>query len=422
MQLLKKEVGAFLILGSLIIGLVGCKEQATNPIRSNPQVENQRVEVTASSSKQQLEGMQPEGSKQQLEEMQPEGSKELQLIMVGDILLHTPVTESGKKADGSYNYSHLFKEVREDIEAADLALVNQEVILGGKELGLSGYPTFNGPYEVGDALVEAGFDVILQATNHALDKGKKGILNTLSFWETKYPHIKVMGIQKSDKKQADKIYVYEKEGIRLAILNYTYGTNGIPLPDGQSHWVNLLKEEQLKKDIAVAKELADFIVVCPHWGTEYTHSASKEQYYWAQLMADEGVDLVLGTHPHVIQPVEWVQGKGGQSMLVYYSLGNFVNSTGESGKGIADRMLGAMAKVTLGRDEKGQVVIKGYGAEALVTHLEKGTKLTTYKLQDYTEDLASKNKIRNQDGTFSLAYCKELWKEVFKDVLDQTEF
>ena len=415
MQLLKKKEFAFLILSSLIIGLVGCKEQATNPINNNRQVESQLMMMTASSSNQYQgqEGLSGE-SKQQIEG--------IQLVMVGDMLLHTPVTESGKKADGSYNYSHLFKEVKEEIEEADLALVNQEVILGGKELGLSGYPAFNGPYEVGDALVETGFDVILQATNHALDKGKKGILNTLNFWETKYPQIKVVGVQKTEKARGDKIYIWEKEGIRLAILNYTYGTNGIPLPDGQSYWVNLLKEEELKKDVAQAKELADFIIVCPHWGTEYTHRPTQEQRYWAQLMADEGVDLVLGTHPHVIQPVEWVQGKEGQSMLVYYSLGNFVNSTSEKGKGIADRMLGAMAKVSLERDEKGQVSIKDYGAQALVTHLEQGTELTTYKLQDYTENLAKENAIRKQDGSFSLSYCKELWKEVYSNVLGKTEF
>ncbi|PHV71368.1 poly-gamma-glutamate biosynthesis protein [Sporanaerobium hydrogeniformans] len=349
--------------------------------------------------------------------------EQVSIIMVGDVLLHTPVTESGKGENDVYNYAHLFKEVKEDIQEADLAIVNQEVILGGKELGLSGYPTFNGPYEVGDALVEAGFNVVLHATNHTLDKGKKGILNTLNFWETHYPQVGVLGIQDTQKEQEDAIYVYEKEGIKIAILNYTYGTNGIPLPDGQPYWVNLLGEDRLKKDINKAKALADFVIVCPHWGTEYTHVATKEQRYWAEFMAHEGVDLILGTHPHVIEPIEWIEGKNGHKTLVYYSLGNFVNSTSESGKGVAARMLGAMAKITLERDEKGQVGIKEYGAQALVTHLQKGRgNITTYRLQDYTEALAQINEIRKQDEAFSLSYCKEIWQQVFKEILEKTDF
>lgn len=342
--------------------------------------------------------------------------QEIDIVMVGDILLHTDVQESGKLSDGTYNYDHLFANVTEDIQAADLAIVNQEVILGGTEIGLSGYPSFNGPYEVGDALVKAGFNVILHATNHTLDRGKTAILNCLNFWETNYPEVAVLGSY-SSQEAYDEIYVYEQEGIKLAILNYTYGTNGISVPSDMPYAVNLLEEEKVVSDLQKANEMADFVIVCPHWGTEYQHVQSSEQEYWANLFFENGVDLVIGTHPHVIQPVEMLTSEKGDEMLVYYSLGNFINATSGSGSGTADRMIGGMAEVTVSIDENGEVYIKEYGIEPLVTQLLYGTQeITTYKLADYTEELAAQNKTIEKDAAFSLEYCQNLCEQVFGDL------
>lgn len=336
------------------------------------------------------------------------------LLMVGDVLLHTKINESGKMEDGTYNYDHLFANVKEDILAADLAIVNQEVILGGTELGLSGYPTFNGAYEVGDSLAKAGFDVILHATNHTLDKGKKGVQNCLNFWKNTYPELAVLGINESQKAHDSYIYVYEKDGIKVAILNYTYGTNGIKLPSDMPYIVNLLDKKLIEAHVKRAKELADFIIVAPHWGTEYQLTPSKNQINLATYMAELGVDLVIGTHPHVIQPVEWIESTNGNRMLVYYSIGNFINSTAGTGAGVANRMVGAMAKVTLARNEKGKVYIEEYGAEPLVTHMKTGPGLiTTYKFSDYTEELASENEIIKQDSNFTFKYCIDLWNKVY---------
>lgn len=341
---------------------------------------------------------------------------EINLVMVGDILLHTPVQESGKLSDGTYNYDHMFAYITEDIQEADVAIVNQEVILGGTEIGLSGYPSFNGPYEVGDALIKAGFNVILHATNHTLDRGKTAVLNCLNFWETKYPEVAVLGSY-SSQEAYDEIYVYEQEGIKIAILNYTYGTNGIPVPSDMPYAVKLLDEDEVINDIQKANQIADFVVVCPHWGTEYQHVQSDEQKYWANLFLENGVDLVIGTHPHVIQPVEMLTDENGNEMLVYYSLGNFINSTSDSGRGIADRMIGGMAEITVSMDENGEAYIKNYGIEPLVTQLAYGTgEITTYKLSDYTEDLALQNKTIEKDSAFSLEYCKNLCREVFGDL------
>lgn len=341
---------------------------------------------------------------------------EVSLVMVGDILLHTPVAESGVQEDGSYNFDALFANVKDEITAADLALVNQEVIIGGEELGISGYPSFNAPYELGDALVTAGFDVVLHATNHTLDQGKWGVKNCLSFWKNSYPKLAILGINESQDIQDNNIYVYEQDGIRIAILNYTYGTNGISLPSDMPYAVNLLVEEKVVADLTKAKEQADFIIVCPHWGTEYQLTPSEEQERWTKIFLENGVDLVIGTHPHVIEPIEWVSDDNGNEMLVYYSLGNFVNWTASSGEGIANRMVGGMAEVTIGMDEKGSAFILDYGVEPLVCHLTEGTNgVTTYLLSDYTEEMAAENAIVVQDDAFSKEYCVRLCEEVWKE-------
>lgn len=338
----------------------------------------------------------------------------LSILMVGDILLHTPVEESALQSDGSYDFTAIFANLREEIQAADVAIVNQEVILGGEELGISGYPAFNAPYAAGDALVEAGFDVICHATNHALDKGSRGITNCLDFWQDNHSDIAVLGIYDSEEAQ-DEIYVCEQNGIRIAVLNYTYGTNGIPLPESMPYAVNLLEEERVKADLQKAEEMADFTVVCPHWGTEYLLDVSESQKKWTQIFLQGGADLVLGTHPHVIEPIEWVRDEEqGSEMLVYYSLGNFVNWTSGTGAGVANRMVGGMAQITLERNEDGEVYIADYGVTPLVCHVEEGTDgVTVYALSDYTEELAERNAIVRQDSAFSLEYCDRLCSEVF---------
>lgn len=348
-------------------------------------------------------------------EPEQESEPEINLVMVGDILLHTPVAESGEREDGTYDFSAVFANMRDEIETADVALVNQEVIIGGEELGVSGYPCFNAPYELGDALAKTGFDVVLHATNHALDKSGQGILNSLSFWQENYPDIAVLGIHDSEASQ-QQIYVYEQQGIRVAILNYTYGTNGISLPADMPYAVDMLEEEKVAEDLRRAEELADFVVVCPHWGQEYVLEQNKSQETWAEFFVENGADLIIGTHPHVIEPIEWVTSGNGNQALVYYSLGNYVNWTSESGEGIANRMVGGMAQVTIGLGENGEAKIKDYGVLPVVCHLESGFGgVTVYPLPEYTEELAECNEIVKQDENFSVEYCRELVEKVFGD-------
>ena len=336
------------------------------------------------------------------------------LTMVGDILLHTRIHTYSIQEDGSYNYDAIFSQLADEISAADLAIVNQEVMLGGKELGISGYPSFNAPEEVGDAIAKAGFDVVLHATNHALDKKAKGVRNTLQFWEETYPEIEVLGIHDSAEDQ-EEIYVTELNGIRIAILNYTYGTNGIAMPNDMPYAVDMLKEAAVIEDIQQAKKLADFVIAAPHWGTEYRLTPDNSQKKWTELFLEHGVDLVLGTHPHVIEPAEMLtQQESSEQMLVFYSIGNFVNWTSGTGEGVANRMVGGMPVITIEMDEQGNVYIADYYIRAVVCHVEDKTNgITVYPLSEYTEELAERNAIRSQDANFSLEYCIELCNKVF---------
>ncbi len=351
----------------------------------------------------------------------PSPTPEYKIIMVGDVLLHTPVEKSCLQADGSYNYDSIFVQTKDEITAADLALVNQEVIIGGADLGISGYPCFNADYSLCDSLVGAGFDVICHATNHAMDKGRAGLVNCAQYWRNEYPQITVLGIHDtadtSSSCGADPLII-ELGDVRIAVLNYTYGTNGISLPEDMPYAVDLLEEEQVAADIRRAEELADFTIVCPHWGTEYLLTPDASQEKWTKLFAENGVDLILGTHPHVIEPIEWVTDEeSGHEMLVYYSLGNFVNWTSGTGEGVANRMVGGMAEVTLTRNDNGEVEIADYGVKPLVSHVTSGSGgVTTYFLEDYDEALAEENEITSQDPNFSRDYCVNLCDSVWGDL------
>ncbi len=312
-----------------------------------------------------------------------QSSSQVSLLAVGDNLIHREVIASGVHEDGTCSYDHLYANLKDEISAADIAVVNQETIFGGKAFGYSGYPSFNSPTEIGDALIDAGFDVVLSATNHTLDKGVEGLYNTFAYWKTK-PSIHVLGINETEE-AAKKICIIEKNGIKIAMLNYTFSLNGNKLPKDQPYLVNMLDKEKMAQDIALAEKEADFTIVFPHWGTEYVYKPIPMQKDLKDFFYEAGVDLVIGTHPHVLEPVEWVGEEGEHQMLVYYSLGNFLSYQRE-----APRMLGAMAEVTITKDTGG-TYISHAGITPIITHYENGPAdyhYAIYKLTDYTPTLA----------------------------------
>jgi poly-gamma-glutamate capsule biosynthesis protein CapA/YwtB (metallophosphatase superfamily) len=336
-------------------------------------------------------------------------SSQVTLLAVGDNLIHSEVIKSGKQKDGSYNYNHLYSNLKEEISTADIAVANQETILGGSEFPYSGYPNFNSPTEIGDALAQAGFDVILHATNHTMDKGLKAVENTFDFWK-QYPEITVLGINESAKEQAT-IPIIEKNGIKLAMLNYTYSLNGYHLPKNMPYLVNMLDRKKMEEDIKKAEEEADFTIVFPHWGTEYIYQPSKAQKDLVNFFYDLGVDLVIGSHPHVLEPVEWVEKEENHRMLVYYSLGNFISYQKE-----APRMLGGMANITITKDATG-TYISDSEITPIVTHYEPGSTdyhYGIYKLSDYTEALAELHGVTkiSQQGPLTYENTDNLAKQI----------
>ena len=388
---MKKNIKRKIICSLVLLVLTGCQKEQFEQVIEVDNPPNQ-IEVELENT------------------ITPEPLKEVSIIMVGDNLLHDRIYESGLSENGDYNYDHLYVNTKEIISDYDIAIVNQEVILGGLDLGLSGYPLFNGGYEIADSLVNAGFDIICHSTNHSIDQGSIGVENCLNNWTSKYPDIGIVGINLSFEQQ-DEIYIKEVNGIKIAILNYTYGLNGLSMPSSKEYLVNMLDESEVKKDIIEAEQIADFTIVCPHWGTEYTHSESSYQVNWANFMVDLGADLIIGTHPHVIQPVRWVESENGNKALVYYSLGNFINATNQYGD-VSKRMLGEMATINI-VNENGSTEIVDYDAIPIVSHIDVDPKETTvYLLSDYTNELAERNLIKYQDSKFSLDYLNNLWDDM----------
>lgn len=262
---------------------------------------------------------------------------EASLIAVGDYLIHSSVyKDANRLANGDgYDFKPMISYIKEIVSNYDIAYYNQETILGGSELGLSDYPTFNSPYEAGDAMLDAGFNLVSLATNHTMDSGKKAVENSCKYWQSK-ENVLTAGSYCSEEER-NKINIKETNNIKYTMLNYTYGTNGMPVAN--DYLVNVWPtdidninnpekdtkyqayKKQVKEDIDKVKDKVDFLIVAMHWGVEYTHEPTAYEKDMASYLASLGVNLIIGTHPHVIQPVTWID-----DTLVIYSLGNFISA------------------------------------------------------------------------------------------------
>ncbi|WP_102275651.1 CapA family protein [Cytobacillus massiliigabonensis] len=307
-------------------------------------------------------------------------SQTITLGAIGDILIHDWVYNDAKTADG-YDFTPMFQHIKQTLHQPDLLLANQETILGGKEIGISSYPLFNSPQEIGDALKDAGVDIVSTANNHSLDKGEKGLLASLHYLDTiRLPHVGTY--KNANEKQ--KLQVLESNGIRVAYLSYTYGTNGIPVPKGKEFLVNLIDQKAMKEEITRAKQEADIIVMSIHWGNEYQRFPTAEQKELAQFLADEGVHVIFGHHPHVLQPMEWRKAADGHKTLVIYSLGNFLSGQNNNYKDI-----GGMATVEVTKTLDNDGVKISLNAPAFYpTYVSKIKRIRNYlvvPLQDADE-------------------------------------
>lgn len=333
--------------------------------------------------------------------------KTVTFVGVGDNLMHDTIYvpadgRAGVYGDGVYDFDSFYKNIKDDISKFDLRYINQESIIAGNSFGISSYPKFNSPQPLMDAVVDAGFNVINMANNHSLDRGETGINNSIKLWNSKdVYHFGVYDSQES----RNKTHIIEKNGIKIAVLSYTYGTNGM-LPVN-NYAVAYLNEKDVRRDIENARNQSDFILISVHWGEEGIEQLDSIQQKYGNLFSELGVDVVLGTHAHRIQKVEWKENSSGKKTLIYYGTGNFVHNMLKP-----TTYLEGMASWTFVKDGS-KKYIDNAKFTPLVFHLERGAygfEGSVYRLDEYPIELANKHIEMCGNGSYYL--------NIFKNTVD----
>ena len=280
------------------------------------------------------------------------------ILATGDIMFHKPQLESAYiPEEERYDFSSVFEYVKEDISAADIAIANFETVTAGNELGFTGYPSFNSPTETLTALRQAGFDILNTVNNHSIDRGREGIISTID-------HIHNNGMKNigTYKDKNNSILIEEVNEIKMAFMSYSYGFNGLEgllTEEEQAYMVNKIDEDKIKEDIEAAKAKdADVIIVFIHWGNEYQRQPSEYQIELGKKMVEWGVNIILGTHPHVIQKSEIIE-YGGKDNFIIYSMGNFLSNQRQDTMGNSFTEDGVMVEIELEKDLlEGKTIIK----------------------------------------------------------------
>lgn len=334
----------------------------------------------------------------------------LTLIAVGDNLIHGPIyRQANERSNNSgFDFRPAYQQIASYLAEADLALMNQETPLGGTELGLSSYPQFNSPQELGEQMIELGFNMFSHANNHVLDAGQRGFNNTIAFWRRQSAEKPVIMAGIAADREDDQLQILQVKDLKIALLAYTYGTNGLRLPKSSSGIIKYLDDDLICQELDKAIAEANIVIVSVHWGQEYQANANNEQKRLAQLMADNGADIIIGSHPHVLQGVEMLSTPDGRQVPVFYSLGNFISAQNRP-----DTMLGGMAKVQMVYDKAtGKLSMTELGIIPLVTDYSASYKnITIYPLNSYTEAQANRHGVRASNSSFSLAYMKKLFNQ-----------
>lgn len=326
---------------------------------------------------------------------------------VGDNLIHQAIFSQYEMGDIDYDFKEDYALMKPYIEAADLSFINQETICAGEEFGLSHYPQFNGPTQILDAVADTGFDWLAASSNHSLDKGSDALLAELNYLHENYPDISVTGAYRSEE-ESNQYIVREVNGIKVGLLGYTYGLNGIPLPEDMPWLVELINEDQIQKDMEALSKISDVQIVSMHWGTEYHTEIEADQQALAQKMNEWGVEVIIGTHPHVIKPAEIIQGEK-QDTLCYYSLGNFLSAQDTN-----EGMVGGMASFTLQYDfDTQETSFKDVKFTPTVMYYDPA--FTTFKvmtIHDYNDDYIPTHYVASLGYDMSKTWIQNYVKEI----------
>ena len=300
-----------------------------------------------------------------------EETYEISLIATGDGLIHNAVYFSYEQDDGTYDFRGALKYVKEIVKDYDIAYYNQETPFAGTQFAYSGYPRFNTPSEFGDAMIDAGFNMVSLATNHTMDKGEQGVINFANYWKNK-DDIIYNGIATSEDER-NTFMIGEKNNITYSMLSYTTSTNGLNVPSGKDYLVNVYNQEQVKKDIESLRDKVDVLIVAMHWGVEYSATPNSEQKEIAEYLSNLGVDIIIGTHPHVLQPITKIG-----DTIVMYSLGNFISN--QYGTDDYNKLVGFLATLditkTIDKNDNVTIKIDNLGGELIFTKYN-GNPITT---------------------------------------------
>ncbi|MEZ2457750.1 CapA family protein [Salinicoccus roseus] len=333
-------------------------------------------------------------------------TNKITLVATGDILLHTRLCRKAKrKIRPGYNFDSLLSEARPYLEQGDLTIVNQESIIGGEELGISNYPKFNSPMEIGYTLKKFGVDMVTLANNHIMDKGEKGVLKSIENWEK--IGLDYVGAYKSAEDQ-ERLRIVEKNGLKVCFLSYTRKMPAVKLPKGKTYMVdhyermNVRKiEKQIRK--IKADKTADVVILSLHFGKEYQMRPTTDQREISASMSDAGADIIIGHHPHVLQPPEFILNSRGKETLAMYSLGNFFSGQ----KGLY-RQIGAIMTVDIEKPSDDDRVLKVNQPNLKLTFTDSTDK-KNYKLYILEDIVKEREYIKTDHGDFES-------KQVYDDV------
>jgi poly-gamma-glutamate synthesis protein (capsule biosynthesis protein) len=335
----------------------------------------------------------------------------LTIVAAGDNIIHDPILRASYK-NNTYSFHSIYEKISGYILPADVAFVNQETILGNKTLGYSGYPFFSTPGEAGAALVAAGFNIVNHATNHIMDRGEAGVLSSMDYWDA-FDNVRYLGIRRSDDERA-KFVVIRKNNIKIGFLAYTYGTNGISVPADKPYLVSLINTETMAKEIDALRPLCDYLVVSIHWGEEYSQVYNQSQEKLAAFLAEHKVDLVIGHHPHVLEPLTLINRPDGGSMTVFYSLGNFLSA---HVRPTMETLMGGLMYIKI-KKAGNKITTEEAGLIPIVTHYNTDlSDFVIYPLSEYTEELAERHRHRKTNGEMSVDLFTKKARQLFGSAL-----
>ena len=338
-------------------------------------------------SKQEIENQKQENAKKEAEENKEEEPTDTTFTMaaIGDIMCHnTQYNDAYNKDTGAYDFSYVFDDISLYTKTADICVGNLETTFAGEDVGYSGYPTFNTPDSLAYELKDIGIDVLSTAGNHALDKGFDGLSRTIDVLND--ADIAHTGTYKTEEEQNTILTKYVK-GIKIAFVNFTYGTNGIKIPSGKEFCVNLIDNDLITKQLDLAKsQNPDIIVACMHWGNEYKTTPNDTQKELSTFLFQNGVDIILGTHPHVLEPMEkqtvTLEDGTTKDGFVIYSLGNFI-----SGQTAENTKTSIILNLTITKHTDGKITIDKAEYKPIYMYTDKSLKTKKMKLLDINKNI-----------------------------------